>query len=85
MEEKKIYKDNGKREVAVFDIAFAQEMIRRGYQISYVEPHHNEPNRIVFKFACVPGIWKDYYDIMERIRKYGQIWDWELSIWIDGI
>ena len=61
------------KELVVFDLAFAQELCRRGYLMSYCEPNKNEPDRLVFKFACVPGIWKDYYDIMERIRKYGQI------------
>ena len=73
------------KELCVFDLAFAQELCRRGYLMSYCEPNRNEPDRLVFKFKIVDGIWDDYHEIMERIRTYGQIWYWELLVWIDGI
>ena len=73
------------KELVVFDLAFAQELCRRGYLMSYCEPNRNEPDRLVFKFKIVPGIWEDFNELKERYRLYGQIWDWELSIWIDGI
>ena len=41
--------------------------------MSYCEPNRNEPDRLVFKFKIVPGIWQDFNELKERYRTYGQI------------
>ena len=52
----------------VFDVFFAQCMIRRGNQVTWVKCDRNEPGRVIICFAQNDKSLRDYNTIMEHKR-----------------
>lgn len=57
-----------KTDINVFDIYFAQQMIKRGNQVTYVKLNREQPRRVIVCFDKNEKSLKDYYDIMDSLK-----------------
>lgn len=57
-----------KTDINVFDIYFAQQMIRRGNQVTYVKTNREQPRRVIVCFDKNEKSLRDYQEIMDSLK-----------------
>lgn len=57
-----------KYDLNVFDVYFAQQMIKRGNQITYIKCNRNELRRVIVCFDRNEKSLKDYQEIMDSLK-----------------
>ena len=57
-----------KYDLNVFDVYFAQQMIKRGNQVTYIKCNRNEPRRVIVFFDRNEKSLKDYQEIMDSLK-----------------
>ena len=57
-----------KYDLNVFDVYFAQQMIKRGNQVTYIKCNPNEPRIVIVCFDRNEKSLKDYQEIMDSLK-----------------